>query len=842
MDDGTFSKDWPHEWIKKIRSRPMKNSLSKRMRQVDLAKRVGVDPRTVQQWENGDRLPSVGNLKRVIQAFWEEGLLLEGSSRQEAEQLWLTVKRFSEARSATHREFPDFDVAWFEALMTVEASSTQPILIPSTDSTAQLNRLPKLHSLFIGRNRAQSEVVIQLHNHPVVSIVGPGGIGKTSLAVEVGSTLSNEYPQGVWLFEFGDITESDELNSLLLSTLGVTIPVNQSDLQVLLDVVSKQKALFIFDNCEHLIDASAVLVESLLAAAPQLSILVTSREPLNISNESVYRIPPLSFPNDEHELHDLTEQDMMEFEAVQLFLERARMVAPQFQPTLSNLRLVVAICKKVEGIPLAIELAVARMNMLTLEQIEERLANLLTLLTAGRRTASSRHQTLKSTIDWSYNLLTSKEQLLLRRLSVFSGGFTLEAAEDICICAPGMPDREDRIERGDMLDLLSGLVNKSLVSNKIEHDYSFVRYYMLESIKEYANGKLKDASEDCKLQALYERHLQYYSHYLVQAEPKFRTREREACIAEVRREYTNLRSALQWSNANPLSRSLGLHMVSNLYWYWLHEGRLQEGLFWLNRFLASHVHNEAGNADYAKALHGQGVILFVQGDIEEAIDSANRSVDLARKLENNSLVASSLRLLAFLHIKLERMQEAEFLVEESVEIARASGDLWNLASSLHAYGKLRLEQNNYVEASSYLEESLQLFDQVRDQWEISGPCEGMGYSSLKLGNTTDSIKYFKKCIAASQIYRGSWLLSRGMEGLAIALCANRIYSEAAIILGAAEKGRQSFEGDRNPNFTTEYQETILTLQQTLGEQELQKWWNKGRDMTRSQALAFSLEI
>ncbi|MFC9708990.1 helix-turn-helix domain-containing protein [Paenibacillus sp. NPDC056933] len=842
MEDGKFSKDWPHEWIKKIRSRPARNGLSKRMRQVDLAKRVGVDPRTVQQWENGDRLPSVGNLKRIIQVFWEERLFLEGEPRQEAEELWLAVKRFSEARSATHREFPDFDVAWFETLVTMEEMEPEPIHDKPLTSIKVANRLPKLPSLFVGRNQSKVELTERLSVHALVSIVGPGGIGKTSLAVEVASVLSDKYPQGVWMFEFGDIIERDDLGQLLLSTLGLHNQANRTDLQAVLDAVSSQSMLFIFDNCEHVIDASTSLAELLLAAAPGLTILATTREPLNISGESVYRIPPLSFPPDEHSLHDLTEQEIMGFEAVQLFLERARIAAPQFQPTLPKLRLVGAICKRVEGIPLAIELAVARMNILTLQQIEERLANLLTLLTAGKRTAAPRQQTLKSTIDWSYNLLTGKERLLLRRLSVFSGGFTLEAAEEICICEPGMPDREDRITGEDMLDLLSGLVNKSLVSNEIGEDYCFVRYFMLESIKEYASGKLRDESEECKRQALYERHLRYYSQCLLRAEPKFRTREREACIEEVRREYTNLRSALQWSYANPQARSFGLHMVSNLYWFWLHEGRLKEGLFWLDRFLDSDVNAGSPDADCAKALHGQGVIQFIQGNMEGAMAAATRSADLARDLREASLLASSLRLLAFLHIKLNRMQEAEPLVQQSVEMARTSGDLWNLASSLHAWGKLRLEQKQYYEASLLLKESVQFFESVQDQWEVSGPYECLGYSSLKLGELAVSIEYFKKCIAASQIYRGSWVLSRGIEGLGIALCAKDAFSEAALLLGAAEKGRQSLDGESTPNFPAEHQETVLALQHALADQELHEWWNKGRGMSRSQALAYALEI
>lgn len=224
------------------------------------------------------------------------------------------------------------------------------------------------------------------------------------------------------------------------------------------------------------------------------------------------------------------------------------------------------------------------------------------------------------------------------------------------------------------------------------------------------------------------------------------------------------------------------------------------------------------------------------------MDAAARSVELARVLQENSLLASSLRLLAFLHIKLKRLEEAETLVNQSVDMARTTDDAWNLASSLHAYGKLRLEQKQYYEASLLLKESVQLFESIQDQWEVSGPYECLGYSAFKLGELNISIEYFKKCIAASQIYRGSWVLSRGIEGLGIALCANNAFFEATILLGAAEKGRQSYTGEATPNFPTEHAEALLNLQRVFTEQELHGWWSKGKEMTRSQALAYALEV
>ncbi len=841
MEDEKSSKDWPHDWIKKIRSRPARHNLSKRIRQVDLARQVGVDPRTVQQWENGDRLPSVGSLKRLIQVFLEEGLFLEGAQRKEAEELWLAVKRFSEARSATKREFPDFDVTWFETVASFEGSAQEGRVATQAVSLATQSQLPKPLSLFVGRSQSMADLKEQLKNHSLVSIVGPGGIGKTSLAVRVASTLAEMYPDGIWMFEFGAVKEHHFLGQYLLSTMGLQNQGNRTDLQTILDVISEKRMMFIFDNCEHIIDACAALAESLLMAAPALSIMVTSRESLNISGEYVYRIPPLSFPGEEYSLEMLSEEEIKEFEAVQLFMERAFLVAPKLQPTLANLQLVGAICKKLEGIPLAIELAASRMSMLTLEQMEKRLASLLTLLTAGKRNAVPRQKTLKSTIDWSYDLLTDKEQLLLRRLSVFSGGFTLEAVERICSCEPALPIRDDKLAREDMLDLLSGLVNKSLVSIETSDDYRYIRYFMLEAIKEYAGEKMREETDNRNRHVLLERHVQHYSQILNRAEAKFRTRERDACLDEVRREYANLRSAMQWCYQNAHANSIGLHMVSNLYWFWLHEGRLKEGVFWLNRFLESTVHEELPGGDFAKALHGRGVIQFVQGNVEDAMVSAARSADLARDLNNSALLSSSLRLTSFIYIKKLDLGEAESLVKKSVNIARKTKDRWNLAASLHAYGKLKLEQKEYHDASILLKESVYFFESVQDKWEVSGPYESLGYTSLKLGQIDQSIEYFKKSIAISQIYKGTWILSRGIEGLAIALWAKKAYPEVVILLSAAEKCRERFGGAAVPNFPVEHSVVLLDLQHVLIEQEMRDIWNKGKSLTKDQILAYSLE-
>lgn len=846
------SKAWPHDLISKFRSRPARNNPNKKMRQVDLAKGVGVDSRTVQQWENGDRIPSPANLKRLIQVFLHEGHFLESDGKKEAEELWAAVKKLSEARSATNREFPSFDGEWFEMIAEgladkdrESANSAGHSLSPEPPRAAEAIVPTGLKSSprFIGRGSTLSELRAVLTEYPLVSIVGSGGIGKTSIAIEAASELASFYPDGIWLFEFASVKESLFLSQFILSVLGVQSHSDsgQNERENIIRFVSGKKALFIFDNCEHVVDEISKLAEALLRSEPGLSILATSREALNIHGEYVFRLPPLTYPESDFMQTDFSGEQLESFEAVQFFMDKARAVSPHFKPALQQLRLIGDICRRLEGIPLAIELAVARMNMLTLEQIQKRLSNLLTFLTLGKRNAALRQQTLKAAIDWSYDLLSGREQLLLRRLSVFSGGFTLEAAEAICSCEPGMPRHQDKIERDQLLDLLSDLANKSLIYNRISDDGLSMRYFVLESIREYGTEKLLEEDVSEPREILFERHARYYNSLLVLAEKKFRTGERDACLQETRREYANLSEALHWACQQTENKSIGLQIGSNLYWFWLHEGRLKEGALWLRRVLDG-CGGSQGSEAAARALHGQGVILYVSGQTEDALDSAARSISLSRELGLSSQLASSLRLMAFIHIHSGQLEEAEPLVMESVEISRGMFDQWNLAGSLHAYGKLKISQEKYVEAIAHLQESVFIFEAFQDKWELSGPYESLGYSALKLGQIDQSLEYFKKCVAISQIYSGTWVLSRGIEGLALALCSKQAYGEAAILLGAAARCRETFGGSTAPFYPAEHDQALSLVQTGLGEQELDELRAKARSLSKERIVAFALEV
>lgn len=838
MEEEQFSSDWPHEWIKKIRSRPSVNAAVKRMRQIDLAKRTGVDPRTVQQWENGDRLPSVSSLKRIIQAFKEDGLFIDGT-RPEAERLWSVVQRFSEARSAAGRQFPDFDTAWFESLRppaalapTLQAENS-PLVAPLTEKHLK----PSFR--WVGRERSIAELQEALKLYPLITIAGPGGIGKTALAVRLASELSDFDPDGIRMFEFGTLGDPLELEALLLSSTGLQRQEGLTGIQTLAAAIRPKRMLFIFDNCEHLIDTVAVLAQSLLELAPSLSILTTGREHLNIPGEFVYRLAPLSFPSDERALRELSESEMKEFEAVRLFLKLAKDAAPRFSPNDIQIRQIGEICRKLDGIPLAIELAVARMRMLTLEQIDARLTHLLDFLTAGRRTAEPRQQTLKSTIDWSYHLLSAEERSLLNKLGLFSDGFTLEAAETIC-AKEGTADSQG-ISQIRLLDVLSALVDKSLVDAAVSGDRLSIRYSLLESVKEYANEQLLAESDLQERKSLYDRHLAYYADRLIIAEDQFRTRKREEALIEVRQEYANLRAALFRSHQQQAAFASGVQTAANLYWFWLHEDRLEEGLLWIERFSEKDRLEKDPELRSAKLEHGRGVLRFVQENIEEALVAAELAIRHARNRKDFARLASSLRLTGFIHIRSSRFTQAEQSIQESLQIAKEQRDLWNQASSFHACGKLRIEQQRYDEALFILGESVRLFEEVEDRWEVSGPYESMGYAALKLNRPDSAIEYFKKSIAVCEIYKGFWVLSRSLEGLAIGLCAKKTYSEAAVLWGAAEKCRQYTGTVHRPDFPTEYRTTELKLRTELQEAAFEACRNKGARFTKMQMLAFALE-
>src|SRR5215207_2916670 len=478
-----------------------------------------------------------------------------------------------------------------------------PVDRPPTEDRAQtmpfrppLHNLPVARTSFVGREREVVEVKRELAMTRLLTLTGAGGSGKTRLALEVAKDLLGTYPDGAWLIELAALSEEVLVPQAVAAALGMREQPGRPLTDTLVDALRENKMLLVLDNCEHLIDAVAQLAETLLGSCPGLRVLATSREAFSIVGESVWQVPSLSVPDSRH---PSTVEYMAGFESVRLFVERARRRASAFVLTPRNVRAVVEICWRLDGIPLAIELAAARARVLSVEQIAERLDDCFRLLTVGSRTALLRHRTLRATIDWSYELLSEDERRLFRRLAVFAGGFTLEMAEAIC--------SGENLKEDEVLDLLSHLVEKSLVV--VQELSGEMRYRLLETVRQYGWEKLEESGE---VDPIRRRHANFFlalaQEIEPRIEPKIHNADRHMWLERLEIEHGNLRAALRWA-VDMGKAETGLRLASALFWFWHMRGYLKEGRSWFDRALAEVPERTAVRAE---ALYHTGYLAFIQ--------------------------------------------------------------------------------------------------------------------------------------------------------------------------------------------------------------------------------------
>ena len=441
----------------------------------------------------------------------------------------------------------------FASTAQVQPDDSKEAPAHAADGGWTAHNLPEAVNRFIGREQDNLQVRDLLDQHRLVTLVGPGGVGKTRLALNAARGLVTAYRDGVWMVELAGLNEPELLPQVVATTFQLRKNPNQSLQATLLEFLREKSLILLLDNCEHLIDACAGLAGLLLGQCPGITIMATSRERMEIDGEAVFLLQPLRVPDEDVE--DLA--GLLAFEAVALFIERGRMARPGFDLTPENAAAVVQICQCLDGIPLALELAAARLPALQAVQIAQRLDDRFRLLAAGKRAALPHHQTLLASIDWSHALLSAGEQRLLRRLAVFAGGWTLEAAETVCA--------GETLESFEILDHLAQLVSKSLVESR--RDKGQLRYTMLETIRQYALVKLEAAGEQSRARA---RHLAYYLKYSETWGRKLRTWEYTQVLYRLDSEIENLRQAVQWSyeQPEPETAEKGLRLASALGWYW----------------------------------------------------------------------------------------------------------------------------------------------------------------------------------------------------------------------------------------------------------------------------------
>jgi predicted ATPase/class 3 adenylate cyclase len=583
--------------------------------------------------------------------------------------------------------------------------------LPSLDTLP--NNLPRKLTSFIGREQEIADVRRLLATTPLLTIVGVGGAGKTRLALQVGADLLAGFRHGAWLVEFAPVSDPRQVPEAVAVALGVREYPGLSLHASLLHYLSTRHLLLVLDNCEHVIAAAAELVETLLSAAPDVRLLCTSREPLGIAGETIWRIPSLRLPRAGP---DGSVASLAQNEAVRLFAERARTVAPGFELTGENTPLIARICVRLDGIPLAIELAAARVRVLSVQQVAARLDDRFRLLAGGSRTALPRQQTLRAAMDWSHDLLTAAEQTLLRRLSVFAGGWTLEAAEVIC---GGRAE-----ERAGVLDLLTRLVDKSLV----EVDGAATpRYTMLETVRQYAREKLLDAQEAPQFRS---RHRDWFLALAEEAAAHLQGPQQRTWLDRLEREWDNLQVALEWSTEGQ-DPAPGLRMAGALWRFWYLRGHLTTGATWLEEALRR---APAPTITRAWALNGAAVLAHSVGSYTRAVELADETMRLARTLGDDRALASGQLLRSAVHQAQGDFGRAASLADESLAVFRTAEDLWGQALALSVLGDLAVTQGEYESALRRYEESTVLFRRVGDAWGIAYSQRGSGFAARLQGD------------------------------------------------------------------------------------------------------------
>jgi non-specific serine/threonine protein kinase len=680
-------------------------------------------------------------------------------------------------------------------------------------------------TFFIGRDREIAELMKLLASARLLTLTGAGGCGKTRLALELGARVLDRFPDGVWVVDLASLSDPDLVVQAVASVLDVREGPHRPILTALVDCLRNRQLLLILDNCEHLIAACAQFADAILRAAERACILATSREGLGITGETVWRVPSLSVPD---AATKVPAETLLHYDAARLFVERAAAVDPSFTVTATHAALIADVCVRLDGIPLAIELAAARVKVLSLEQIHTRLNDRFRLLTGGSRTAVARQRTLEATVEWSYGLLSSAERRLLRRLSVFAGGWTMEAAESVTA--------DEASERDDVLESLSRLVDKSL-ANVERDDEGGRRYHFLETVRQYARERLVESGEAARMR---DRHLAYFQALVQRAEPELTRADQIVWLNRLQREHDNMRLALDWSLTTPGRGEQSLEVAVGMWWFWLKRSYLREGQERLERALSS-----AGSAPPAlrsKALISLGCTMFFRGDFVRAQSLLDEGAALARGLADWSAVAFALGIRALAALEQGDLTACARIATEGQEAARNAAKPWAAGPAVSCLAYLAMHEGDLDRAGRLHEEVLELGRQQGEKWAL-----GVVLTDLALLRVVQQ-RYEEARALCTQ---GITLYQEFGDRMGVAWCLGILSgaeagegqsARAARLRGAMEGLLDSVGAPLQVSYNTWIGDRSLDIMtRSLGEGGVHAALAEGRAMSLSQAIKFGLE-
>lgn len=745
-----------------------------------------------------------------------------------------------------------------------------PVAFPPLRSLAAYkHNLRRQLSSFIGRERELAEIRRLLASTRLLTLLGPGGTGKTRLMLQAGEEVIENYADGVWLVELAPLTDPERIAARIAASLNVQEQPGREVLETLAAYLRRKELLLLLDNVEHVVRESAVIVEQLLERCRDLSILVTGREALFIGGETTLQIPSLSLPGRNGAR---SPEEVRGSEAVQLFLERARAVRPAFEVTAQNADAVVEVVQRLDGIPLALELAAARLRMLTVEQIAARLNDRFRLLTGGRRTALPRQQTLQALIDWSWNLLSEEECILLRRLSVFAGGWTVEAAQAVTGYEP--------LDEFDVFDHLETLINKSLVTVSYPLDGE-ARYGMLESIRQYARDRLFEAGEG---EALRDRHADYFVALAQEAGPRLDGPAMMVWVGRLRQELDNFRAVMDWTLEDRPEMALRLTgMLRYQDGFWMSP---REALGWVSGAIArtrlAFESEDTGIApvDFIRALVALGTVHAVQGDNTRSDEAVREAIVLARRHGQTRLLARAITMQTLLHvfqpteeligeaeeaIRLSRkhdyalelavglsfmggmyvlsgdVQEGSRYVAEGVEILTKIGNPRSVAIALEGQAVLAVLTGDFSTARELGPRAMEKFREIGSQTEFNRSHSRLAHVLRQSGLLEEARAYYRQTIVAWQEQGQLPAVAHQLECFAFLSIEDGDYEHAARLLGCASETRRQLDAASiDPREIAELEAALERLSDALGDDALERLMAEGARLDLDEGVALAL--